>query len=305
MSAPPAAWRGRHLAALLVANIALALGPWSVRLADTGPIAAAFWRMLLPLPLLFGLAVANRQPISGFAPRTLLAIAIAGLFFAADLATWHMGIKLTRLGNAALFGNCGSLVVMGWGIIAVRRWPSAGEWAAVAAALAGAALLLGRSLEIGTGTVIGDLLCVLAGLFYAVYIIVLQTARARLGSWSLLAWATLAGFPLLYPAAVLHGEPVWPHSWWPLIALALGSQVIGQGLLVYALRHFRPLIIGLSLLAQPAMAVLVGWLAFGEALGAPDLVGMALIGTALVLARAAPAPPPTVSEMERVAVGKA
>lgn len=37
----------------------------------------------------------------------------------------------------------------------------------------------------------------------------------------------------------LLGEPVWPQAWLPLIALMFGSQVIGMGLLVYSLRHFR------------------------------------------------------------------
>jgi drug/metabolite transporter (DMT)-like permease len=71
------------------------------------------------------------------------------------------------------------------------------------------------------------------------------------------------------------------------LALALGSQIIGQGLLVYALGYFRPLVIGLALLTQPAVAALNGWLAFGETLSAADVAGMALLGLALVLARAA------------------
>ena len=70
------------------------------------------------------------------------------------------------------------------------------------------------------------------------------------------------------------------------MALALTSQVIGQGLLVYALKHFTPLIVGMALLTQPAIAAAVGWIAFGETLGLPDIAGMALVSVALVLARA-------------------
>ena len=47
-----------------------------------------------------------------------------------------------------------------------------------------------------------------------------------------------------------------------------------------------PLIIGMALLTQPALAALVGWLVFGETLVPLDVVGMVLVGTALVLARA-------------------
>ena len=52
---PPGAW---HYAALLGGNIALAFGPWLVRLADTGPVSTGFWRLFLPIPLIALLALA-------------------------------------------------------------------------------------------------------------------------------------------------------------------------------------------------------------------------------------------------------
>jgi drug/metabolite transporter (DMT)-like permease len=81
------------------------------------------------------------------------------------------------------------------------------------------------------------------------------------------------------------GERIWPHDWTPLIIFALSSQVLGQGLLVYAIGTFPPLIVGLALLTQPAISALVGWLAYGEGLSATDAVGALAIATALVLVR--------------------
>ena len=282
---PPSHWNWRHFAALIGANIALALGPWWVRLADSGPVAAGFWRILLPLPLFFVLARANRQPLTGLPRRTLIAVALAGLFFGADLASWHIGIGMTRLGNATLFGNAGSLIVMIWGLIALRRWPRVPEWLALTAAVGGAAILFGRSLEISASTLAGDLFCLFAGLCYAFYIIPLHKARESLGSWALLAWSGMASVPVLLAIALARGEPIWPQVWWPVLGLALCSQVIGQGLLIWSLKHFAPLIIGLTLLLQPAIGVLAGWLAFGEALTGWDALGMGLVAGALVVAR--------------------
>jgi drug/metabolite transporter (DMT)-like permease len=85
---------------------------------------------------------------------------------------------------------------------------------------------------------------------------------------------------------LLLGEKIVPHNWTPLIALAISSQLIGQGLLIYSLRHFPPLVIGLALLTQPAISATIGWLAFSEALTAPDVIGMVLLAAALVMARA-------------------
>ena len=79
---------------------------------------------------------------------------------------------------------------------------------------------------------------------------------------------------------------MWPTDWGPVVGLFILSQLVGQGLMVYSLAHFPPLIIGLALLTQPAVAALYGWLAFGEVLSALDIAGMVLVGAALAVARA-------------------
>lgn len=280
------AWR---FAALLAGNAALALGPWLVRLADTGPVAAGFWRMALPLPLFVWLALREHSQSPSRVPaRTVWMLFAAGAFFALDLASWHLGIELTRLGNATLFGNTGSLLLMVWGLIVMKRAPTRAEALGIAAAVAGAAIMLGRSLEISPETLAGDLLCVLAGVFYVFYLIPAQSARETMGQWSVLALVSASAAPVLLGFAIALGEPVLPQAagWWPVLALALCSQIAGQGLLVYALGHFPPLVIGMALLTQPAIAALSGWLAFGEGVGATDMLGMALVAAALVIARA-------------------
>lgn len=275
------------LAALLGGNVALALGPWLVRLADTGPVSAAFWRLFLALPFLIVFARIAGQRLTGMPKRTLMLVAIGALAFASDLASWHIGIGMTRLGNATLFGNAGSIILLFWGFIIARMLPRGAEWLAIVCAMGGAAILLGRSLEISAETFVGDLFCITAGLLYAVYLLTLQGERARFGSWSLLVWVCIFGAPALLVLALALGEPVWPTNWTPVIVLFVTSQLIGQGLLVYSLGHFPPLIIGLALLTQPAIAAVIGWVAFEEVLMPLDVAGMVLLGSALVVAKMA------------------
>lgn len=276
------------LAALLLGNAALAMGPWFVRLADTGPVAAGFWRLFLAIPFIALLARANHQPLSGMQRGVFLAVLLGGVLFGLDIASWHVGIDYTRLANATVFGNAGSLVLMVWGFVAWRRLPRGSEWPALVAALAGAAILMGRSFGISAQTLYGDLLCLLAGLLYAGYLLILQDARQKLGNWSLLTWSCCASAVVLLFVALLRGEPIWPGDWRPVVGLSISSQLIGQGCLVYALRHFPPLVIGIALLCQPAVAALAGWISFGEVLSLVDLLGVALMGSALVLAKVTP-----------------
>lgn len=272
---------------LLIGNAALALGPLFVRLADTGPVAAGFWRLALALPLIaaFAWREGGGAPLPG---RVVLLLGLgAGVAFGLDIASWHLGIEQTRAGNAAVFGNSGSIIVVGWGLLLARRAPFRAEVAAIAAALAGAILLMEGSLDIGTGNFVGDLLCIVAGVLYAIYILMLRHVRSRLGSWSLLLVSSLTATPVLLLCSIALGEVIAPQDWTPLLLLSFCSQIVGQGILVWALGWFRPLVIGLALLTQPAVAALSGWLAFGETLSTGDVIGMAFMAAALAMARAA------------------
>ena len=271
--------------ALLIGSTALAFGPWLVRLADVGPVAAGFWRLSLALPFLFVIARLIGQPVH-WPGRGLAGIAmVAGFFFAADLAAWHAGIHLTKLGNATLFGNTSSLLFAAWGLWLARSLPSPVQAGALALAAIGAALLMSGSAELSLRNLRGDLLALLAGLLYTGYLIGVQRARQSLQPLPMLFIASAFGAAMLLPFSVALGEQVVPGNWTFVIILALSSQVLGQGLLVYALRSVPPLVVGLTLLTQPAISALVGWFAYGETLSPLDLVGAVAIAAALVLVR--------------------
>jgi drug/metabolite transporter (DMT)-like permease len=93
------------------------------------------------------------------------------------------------------------------------------------------------------------------------------------------------GAVMLLPFSLMLGEKVIPDNWTFAIVLALSSQVIGQGLLVYAIGSLPPIVVGLTLLTQPAISALIGWLAYGETLGPLDWIGAFAIAAALVLVR--------------------
>jgi drug/metabolite transporter (DMT)-like permease len=271
--------------ALIVGNLVLAVGPWMVRLADVGPVASGFWRVALAIPFLALLAW--RQQSGREAPPWGLAaiVAVGGLFFAADLAAWHVGIGLTKLANASLFGNASSFVLVLYGFVIVRQLPRKAQALALLLAAAGAGLLMGSSYELSPKNFTGDLFALTAGLLYTGYLIAVDRARKTMAPMPVLAIATAAAaLPLLLLALAL-GQKVMPGDWTPLLILSFGSQVVGQGLLVYAVGYLSPVVVGLGLLAQPAAGAVIGRLAYGETFSLADGAGAVLIAVALVLIR--------------------
>lgn len=269
--------------ALILGNVALAFGPWFVRMADTGPVSSAFWRITLAAPVLAMIALA-----SGARPRRLgwrlwSVLAVAGVCFAGDLAAWHVGILRTTLANATLFGNSATFIFPLYGFLVIRVWPSRLQAVALLLALAGAALLMGRSYQMDPRNLAGDLFCLLAGILYTAYFVLMTRARTVLAPLPALAASTTFSIVPLLVFALAVGESVLPARWTPLIGLALCSQVLGQGLMIYVLGKFTPLVIGIALLMQPVMAGIIGWIAYGERLGTADLAGAAMVGIALVM----------------------
>jgi len=277
--------RARAFVAMVAANLALAFGPLLVRLADVSPIGSGFWRLALAVPVLVLLCRFSGEPIRPMPRATLIALILGGMFFAADLATWHSGIVRTKLANATLFGNIAVFTFSAYGLIRARHRPDRSQTVALVLATFGTMLLVGRSYELSPRFLHGDLLCIFAGLCYTVYLINIGQARNILQPLPALTIVTAAGaLPMLALAFALGGT-VWPHVWWPLILLALGSQVIGQGLLVYAMGVLPPIVIGLGFLIQPLAAAALGILIYDERLAIADIAGGIAIAVALVLAR--------------------
>ena len=271
--------------ALLLGNVALAFGPWMVRLADVGPVAAGFWRLALALPLLLLVAKgAGQQP--HWPGRALLPIIIAAaIFYSLDLAAWNAGIRMTKLGNSTLFGNSGSFVFAIYGLWLARRRPSLRQSGALLLAAVGAALLMGGSYELSHRNFAGDLLTLVAGILYGGYLVFIERGRVTTKPLPLLILSTTFSLPILLAISLGLGEQIWAHNWTPLIIFAISSQVIGQGLLVYSIGTFPPLVVGLALLTQPAISAAIGWFAYGERLSLTDIVGAFAIAAALVLVR--------------------
>jgi drug/metabolite transporter (DMT)-like permease len=156
---------------------------------------------------------------------------------------------------------------------------------ALGLAVVGAAMLMGRSFELSPRNFTGDLLALFAGFLYTGYLIAVQHARGSLKPLPLLFLSSAFGAVMLLPVAMAFGERIVPADWTFILLLALGSQVVGQGLLVYGIAHVPPLVVGLTLLTQPAISAFVGWVAYGETLRPIDCLGAIAIGAALVLVR--------------------
>ena len=277
--------------ALLTGAVGIAFAPVFVRLSEVGPSATAFYRLLLALPVLWLWRIQERTrpgaPPCPASPGQYLQLALAGLLFAGDLALWHWSIKLTSVANATLFANFAPIfVTLGARLLFGERiGPS--FIGALALALAGAVMVVGVSLRLTAEHVLGDALAVGAAVFYGGYMLCVKHLRRSFSTATILAWSGLASVAGLLLVALLSREsllPADPRGWLVLIALALVSQVLGQGLIAHAFAHLPVSFSSLSLLLQPAVAALLAWFILHESLRPLQIVGGCVILGGIALA---------------------
>ena len=287
-------------ACLLAGGCAIAFAPIFVRLSDTGPLASAFWRVALAVPLLWlwvawmarrAALSSPRPPQSRRRAGARLPLVLAGLFFALDLGVWHWSIVWTSVANATLLANLAPIVVTLAGWLVWKRKVSRTFLVGMVVAIAGMFVLVGPNFAIGGTRLLGDALGALTAVFYAAYMLAIKQARdAHASTASLMAWSTTITAAALLPVALIAPQPFLPAAaggWLVLAGLAIVSQVLGQGLIAYAFAHLPASLSSVSLLIQPVVAALAAWAIFGEAVGPAQWIGGAIVLAGIWIAKRA------------------
>lgn len=303
--APPLDRLGsRPITAAVLGALTISFTGVLVRLANVEPATAAVFRCLYALPVLWWLARAEERRFGPRAPGQRRLALIAGLFFAADLVSWHYAIGLVGAGLATVLGN--TQVVF----VAVAAWLFFGERltvrlvGALVVALSGVVLISGvvGGGAYGENPALGVVLGLFTGAAYAGFLLVQRmgnrdTRRPAGPLFDATASAAMASAV----AGIVIGQvtflPSWPaHGW--LLILALSAQVVGYLLISVALPRLPSALTSIVLLIQPVAAVGLAMLILGESPSVTQLVGVGMVvgGVLLATARAPRGGQATVAE---------
>jgi drug/metabolite transporter (DMT)-like permease len=219
-------------------------------------------------------------------------------------------VALPRLMLLGLFQTTGFVCFICWALVAgavgkttvlvytfpfwtlLFAWPLLGErirglqWLAIGLAALGLTLVL-DPWNLG-GSFASRVYAVLAGVCWAASSVIVKRWRNE-GNFDLLsvtAWQMLLGsIAGIVIAWLVPSRPVVWTGYFALVlayGIVLGS-VAGWLLWLYILKHLPAGIASLSMMAVPALGVLLSKLQYGEEPGRIEIVGMLLIGASLAL----------------------
>jgi len=286
------------LIAVFIGAAFLGTAPIFFRLTDSGPSAAAFWRVVLSLPLAWvwmraevgahhGTLKAALVP-PGLRARDWGVLLLAGAFWIGDLVSWHWSLSFTNVANSTFFATSSPLFVVAMAWVLFRERMTAQFLLGAAVALAGAAALMGSTVQFGGGTVLGDGLALVTALFFGSYVLAVRALRGRIGAGAIMFWTGVISAPGFLIASLLADETFLPQSlggWAAVVGLASITQLAGQGLVAYGLGRVGAGPASVVVLLEPVIAALLGWAVLAEALGPLQGAGCALILAGIWVAR--------------------
>jgi drug/metabolite transporter (DMT)-like permease len=290
MNTPHRRVDGFGVTALIIGATGIGLAPILVRLSETGPVATAFYRLLLAQPIIWLLLRGEKSPATEkqIDRKDLRYAALAGLLFTADLSIWHWSLKLTTVANSTFVTNLTPFFVTIAAWMLYREKVTRRLMLGMLIGFAGGFLMVAESMKLDPRFLIGDILALIASIFYSGYLLVVKQLRRGRSTWYVMAWTGVFAAPTMFLVAAITNEtllPSTPTGWFVLAALALISQLGGQGLIAYGLAHLSASISAVLLMWQPVVAALLAWWILHEPLtplralgGAIIIVGI-LIGT--------------------------
>ena len=282
---------------LALAVVFLSFTPILFRWSELGPTATAFYRAFLTIPVFAGWVTIERRRADRleFArPRFRRAdgwvMVFAGAVFAANISAYAWAVHLTSVANASLLSNLAPIFVSLGSFLLFGERVSRAFIAAMTAAMVGVVILTSDKLGIDAGQVWGDGLGIFSSIAFAAYLMAVGRLRLRQRSSTVMAGSVGVTAVCLLALAVASGESLLPKTllgWADVLALALVSQALGQGLLTVALAHVSATFSAVSLLTLPVTAALYGWLIFGEPLTLNQAIGAPIVLASILAARLA------------------
>lgn len=297
--------RGPHWKAyltLFIGTFILGFSAIFTRWANAPGAVVSFYRMAIGTAVLaIPFAARMRSGQRKLSTRGALLAALAGAFFALDLAVWATGISYSGATIPTLLGNTAPLWVGIGAWLLFRENLRPAFWFGLGVAMLGAIVVLGLDFSHGIEFNKGAMLGLLGSFFYGGYMLLTQRSRDVLDTLSFFWIAALSSTLTLLVLCLLTSAPLvgYPSSSYiNFLLLGILVQAMGWMAINYAQGYLPASLVSPTLLSQPVLTAFLAGPLLGEQFttiewlgGAAVVAGIIVVHRSRQVKRLAVAPP--------------
>ena len=243
--------------------LCIATGPIFVKFVHATGSLVGFYRLLfaalfLTLPVL----IRNQRAKTLISKVAVKWAILGGIAFSVNVGLWVTALSMTTTSKVTLLDNTAPIWVglIGWLFFGKREgWL---YWVGLFITFLGAGLMINIShFQINSLQGGGDVLGVLCGFTYAIYLILASRTRSRMDSMTYSWIVACSGAVTLFLVNLALGyfsQPLSAESLLLIFAMAISSQVLGWILINHALGILPVAVASVVLLGQPIVATVLG-----------------------------------------------
>jgi drug/metabolite transporter (DMT)-like permease len=271
------------LPAVFVGVLAVGAAAIFIRLADAPALGIAFWRCTLGVIALLPLAALKREKMPK--GRDLRVGSLAGIALGAHFGTWIASLEYTSVAASVVLVSTTPVFVAVAAYLLLGERTSVLSFAGIVLAIAGTAVIAAGVTGTVSAALFGNVLALIGAVAMAVYVLIgrsLRTGGVGALPYSIVGYSAAA--IALLPVALLAGVQLWGYSastWFWLLVITLGPQLLGHTVLNWALEFVPAAIVSGAVLAEPVIAALLAWLVLSEKPGLATLLGGLVVLTGL------------------------
>ena len=281
--------RTNYFLILALGATLIGFAPIFVKWSALTPTAISFYRMFLAIPflLILNFKLNKTFKFSVKNKKTIFYSSLASLAFTTDLTLWHFSMNITSVSNATIIVNSAPIFVALLAYFIYSEKPSKGFASSFFITYVGIIGLVYFSNNYMNGKILGDILCLIAALFYGIYLLVIS----KLGnedSLNIIFYTTFFCCIFSLIPMLLQGGNFIPESsfeWINLFSLAILCQVGGQYFITHGIGKIPASDGSIGLLMQPLTATILAVFLFNEILNFMQIIFVVLTMFGIYLAR--------------------